>query len=375
MENEPFYIDKVILHRLVMDLKNPFQTSFGTFSTKDFFIVEAVDGNENSGYGESVAFPVPWYTEETVATTEHVIKDFLLPLLFKEPIRHPDEISSRFSVIRRNNMAKAAVEGAVWDLYAKRQGMSLATALGGEKHRVESGVSIGIQPSVSKLLAVMEHHLEEGYKRIKLKIKPGIDVAVIREVRHHFPDVQLMADANSAYTVQDVDILKQLDEFGLTMIEQPLGHDDIYEHSILQSQLETPICLDESINSLTDARAAVELGSCRVINLKIGRVGGLSETKKIHDFCREKNIPVWCGGMLEAGVGRAHNIAIASLPQFMYPGDISASDRYWHRDIITPPVMLQNGEIAIKDTPGIGHDIDWEALETNRIERQVHRRQ
>ncbi|QTN01616.1 o-succinylbenzoate synthase [Sediminibacillus dalangtanensis] len=358
-----------------MDLKNPFQTSFGTFSTKDFFIVEAVDGNGNSGFGESVAFPVPWYTEETVATTEHVIKDFLLPLLFKKSIRHPDEISSRFSVIRRNNMAKAAVEGAVWDLYAKRQGLSLAAALGGERHWVESGVSIGIQPSVSKLLAVMEHHLEEGYKRIKLKIKPGMDVAVLREVRRHFPDVQLMADANSAYTLQDVDILKRLDEFGLTMIEQPLGHDDIYEHSILQSKLETPICLDESISSLTDARAAVKLGSCRVINLKIGRVGGLSETKKIHDFCREKNIPVWCGGMLEAGVGRAHNIAIASLPQFLYPGDISASERYWRKDIITPPVILQNGEITIKDIPGIGYDIDWQALESNRIERQVHLRQ
>ncbi len=374
MENEPFYIEKVILHRLVMDLKNPFQTSFGTFSTKDFFIVEAVDGNGNSGFGESVAFPVPWYTEETVATTEHVIKDFLLPLLFKKSIRHPDEISSRFSVIRRNNMAKAAVEGAVWDLFAKRQEISLAAALGGGRSRIESGVSIGIQPSISNLLTVMEDHLEEGYKRIKLKIKPGMDVEVLREVRRHFPDIQLMADANSAYTLKDIDILKRLDEFNLTMIEQPLGHDDIYEHSILQSKLDTPICLDESINSLTDARAAVGLGSCRVINLKIGRVGGLSETKKIHDFCQENNIPVWCGGMLEAGVGRAHNIAIASLPQFLYPGDISASDRYWHRDIITPPVMLQNGGIALKDIPGIGYDIDWQALESNRIERQVHRR-
>ncbi len=374
MENEPFYIEKVILHRLVMDLKNPFQTSFGTFSTKDFFIVEAVDGNGNSGFGESVAFPVPWYTEETVATTEHVIKDFLLPLLFKKSIRHPDEISSRFSVIRRNNMAKAAVEGAVWDLFAKRQEISLAAALGGGRSRIESGVSIGIQPSISNLLTVMEDHLEEGYKRIKLKIKPGMDVEVLREVRRHFPDIQLMADANSAYTLKDIDILKRLDEFNLTMIEQPLGHDDIYEHSILQSKLDTPICLDESINSLTDARAAVGLGSCRVINLKIGRVGGLSETKKIHDFCQENNIPVWCGGMLEAGVGRAHNIAIASLPQFLYPGDISASDRYWHRDIITPQVMLQNGGIALKDIPGIGYDIDWQALESNRIERQVHRR-
>nr|WP_053218119.1 o-succinylbenzoate synthase [Virgibacillus senegalensis] len=370
----PFYIEKVILHRLVMDLKNPFETSFGTFKKKDFFIIEAVDGDGNHGFGESVAFPIPWYTEETVATTEHVIKDFLLPLLFEKAIQHPDEISKRFAVVRRNNMAKAAVEGAVWDLYAKRQGVPLAVALGGERDRIESGVSIGIQSSVSDLLKIMEGHLEEGYKRIKLKIKPGMDVDVIREVRHHFPEIQLMADANSAYTLKDTDTLKQLDAFGLMMIEQPLGHDDIYEHSLLQSKLDTPICLDESINSLTDARAAVELGSCRVINLKIGRVGGISETKRIHDFCRGKGVPVWCGGMLESGVGRAHNIAVASLPQFVYPGDISASDRYWERDIIKPPVTLQNGEIIVKSTPGIGYDIDWQALEANRVECHVHHR-
>ncbi|WP_175559336.1 o-succinylbenzoate synthase [Sediminibacillus albus] len=354
-----------------MELKTPFQTSFGTFTDKDFYIIEAVDNHGSRGFGESVAFPAPWYTEETGHTNHYVMTDFLIPLLLEKPINHPDDISERFSVVRRNNMAKAAVEGAVWDLYAKRKNIPLSKAIGGKKTKIDAGVSVGIQPTLDKLLAVIDNYVADGYKRIKLKIKPGSDVDIVREVRKHFPNIQMMADANSAYTLNDIDTLKQLAEFGLTMIEQPLGYNDIYEHSILQHQLQTPVCLDESINSLADAKAAVELGSCRVINLKIGRVGGISEAKRIHDYCRQKNIPVWCGGMLEAGVGRAHNIALASLPHFMFPGDISASGRYWHQDIIKPEVTVQNGEINLPEQPGIGYSIDWEALEAHRISKQV----
>jgi len=337
-------------------------TSFGSLQDKEFFIIEVTDGEGHYGYGESVAFSTPWYTEETVQTSFHVIDDFLIPILKSNSIDHPNQVFDLFKPIKRNNMAKAALEGAIWDLYAKRQNISLAAALGGEKKEIDVGISIGIQPTVNDLLEKIQYYIDEGYKRIKLKIKPGWDVNVLREVRKHFPDAPIMADANSAYTLKDSEHLRQLDNLNLMMIEQPLDHDDIVDHAKLQSVLNTPICLDESILSLDDARKAYELGSCKIMNIKIGRVGGLSEAKRIHDFCKEKGMVIWCGGMLEAGVGRAHNIALTSLAQFTLPGDTSGSARYWEKDIIEPEVVAENGIIQVPVGPGIGYDINWEAM-------------
>lgn len=371
MSVKPINIKKVILHRLVMRLNDPFATSFGTMQDKEFFVVEMIDGEGYQGFGESVAFASPWYTEETVKTTEHMMEDFLIPMLFQAPIEHPDEVSKRFSLIKRNNMAKAALEGAVWDMYAKRQNISLAKSLGGSKTEIDVGISIGIQPSIKELLNKIELSALEGYKRMKVKIKPGKDLEVLRAVRKEFPDLPLMADANSAYTLNDTEHLKKFDELNLMMIEQPLGQDDIIEHAKLQKELDTPICLDESIYSLDDAKLAIELGGCKIINVKIGRVGGLTEAKKINDYCKEHDIPIWCGGMLEAGIGRAHNIAITTLDQFLLPGDTSASKRYWQEDIVNPEVTMEKGIMKVPETPGIGYEINWKTLEKYRIEKRV----
>lgn len=365
MANYPsFLLERVVLHKLKMRLKNPFITSFGTVHDKEFYIVEIIDEDGNRGFGETVAFRAPWYTEETVKTNEHIMCDFLIPLLFQNPITHPDEITERFSLIKRNNMAKAALEEAVWDLFAKRKNISLSNLLGGEKNEIDVGISIGIQKTTSELIKKIDASLREGYKRIKIKIKPGYDVSILKEIRRHFPDIPLMVDANCAYTLNDVDQLKRLDEFQLLMIEQPFSHNDFLDHAILQEKIETPICLDESIHSLEDARVAIQLGSCKIINIKVGRVGGLTEAKKIHDYCLQHQIPVWCGGMLESGIGRAHNISISTLKQFTLPGDTSGSNRYWEKDIIEPEVIVKNGVISIKDTPGIGYDINRKVLQS-----------
>ncbi|EGL83837.1 o-succinylbenzoic acid (OSB) synthetase [Caldalkalibacillus thermarum TA2.A1] len=366
-------IHSVTLYRLRMALNAPFTTSFGTIAEKEFFVIEVQDEEGESGWGESVAFTSPWYNEETVKTNEHMLEDFLIPLLLEKTVRHPDEVSERFAPIRRNNMAKAALEGAVWDLYAKKQQLPLARALGGEKQEIEVGISLGIQKTVQDLLKQIDRYVQEGYKRIKVKIKPGWDVKVIREIRRHFPDTLLMADANSAYRLEDAEHLKALDEFNLMMIEQPLAHDDIVDHAKLQAQLETPICLDESIHSLEDAKKSIELGSCKMINVKIGRVGGLTEAKKIHDYCQVKNIPLWCGGMLEAGIGRAHNIALTTLSQFVLPGDTAASSRYWQKDIIEPEVTVHNGTIKVPDKPGIGYEVDRGQLEKYTVETKTYK--
>ncbi|WOV89052.1 o-succinylbenzoate synthase [Sporosarcina oncorhynchi] len=347
-------IEQFTVRRLKMRMKEPFSTSFGTMQDKQFLLIEVKDELGNCGWGESVAFEAPWYTEETVETNWHMIRDFLIPLLIGKELSHPDQVGENFSSIRGNNMAKAAVEGAVWDLYAKRNNLSLAESLGGGRAYIDVGISIGLQQNLSDLIEKVRMFLDEGYKRIKVKIKPGADVELLRRLRAVYPDVPLMADANSAYTLDDIDLLKQLDDFGLLMIEQPLGYDDIVDHSILQKELKTPICLDESIHSLADARKAIALGSTKIINIKIGRVGGLSEAKKIHDYCMDNGIPVWCGGMLEAGIGRAHNIALTSLPNFILPGDTAGSSRYWEKDIITPEVTVQDGKIKVPVSKGIG---------------------
>lgn len=355
-------IDKIVLKRLAMRLKQPISTSYGTFQDREFFLIEVHDGEGKIGYGESVAFSTPWYTEETVVTTEHVMTEFLIPLLFKNPIEHPNEVFDRFQGIRRNNMAKAALEGAIWDLYAKKKGISLAHALGGTRTSVDVGISIGIQKNLNEQLNVIQQKLDQGYKRIKIKIKPGWDIEVVKKIRSEYPDLPLMVDANSAYSLDQIDHLKKLDAYNLLMIEQPLAHDDLFDHAALQAELQTPVCLDESIHSFDDARHAIEFGSCKVINIKIGRVGGVSEAKRIHDYCFERGLPVWCGGMYEAGVGRAQCIALASLPGFMLPGDTAASANYWHQDIIIPEVVMENGQINVPAEPGIGYSLNEKAI-------------
>lgn len=362
---------QMILRKIKMRLKDPFTTSFGSIQDKEFYIIEAIDTEGVRGFGESVAFASPWYTEETVQTNLHMMEDFLIEILRKNEINHPDEVSELFTPIKRNNMAKAALEGAVWDLYAKRKGIPLAEALGGEKQEIDVGISIGIQPTIKDLLTTIDHYVKAGYKRIKIKIKPGWDVDVFREVRAQFPDTPIMADANSAYTLRDMEHLQKLDDLNLTMIEQPLAHDDIVDHATLQAAIQTPICLDESIHSLEDTRKAIQLGSCKIINIKIGRVGGLTEAKRIHDYCREHGIAVWCGGMLESGIGRAHNIALTTLPQFILPGDTAGSSRYWEKDIIKPEVIVEDGVIHVLDKPGIGYEIDEDALEKFTVEKKV----
>ena len=268
-------------------------------------------------------------------------------------------------------MAKAAIETAVWDLYARGKGISLAKALGGEKTKIEVGVSIGIQDTVDDLLRIIDGHVNEGYKRMKVKIAPGWDIDVIRQIRKQFPDVPLMADANSAYTLEDIDLLKRLDEFNLMMIEQPLAADDIIDHAKLQREIATAICLDESIHSYEDTRQAIELGSCKIINIKIGRVGGLTESKRIHDLCQKHDIAVWCGGMLEAGVGRAHNIALTTLGNFILPGDTAGSSRYWEKDIIDPEVVVKDGYIEVPDGPGIGYEPNLELIKEFTINEKI----
>lgn len=356
-------IKKVTMRHMKMTMKNPFVTSFGSMQEKEFFLLEVFDEDGNTGWGESAAFQAPWYTEETVQTTLHMIRDFLIPLVLNKEIRHPDEISEIFTPIRKNNMAKAAVEGAIWDLYAKRTNQSLADAIGGVATEIEVGISIGIQTSTEKLLEVVDQYIKEGYKRMKVKIKPGYDIEVIQKLREVFPHIPLMADANSSYTLANIELLKQLDHYGLMMIEQPLGSDDIVDHAKLQKQMNTPICLDESILSVEDARKAIELGSTKVINIKIARVGGITEAKKIHDLCMNNGIPVWCGGMLEAGIGRAHNIALTSLPNFTLPGDTAGSSHYWEEDIISPEIVVEDGYIKVPKGNGIGFEPNMEVIE------------
>lgn len=362
-------IKEVNIRKMNMTMKSPFTTSFGTFQDKEFLLLEVTDELGNTGWGESTAFHSPWYNEETLETNLHMIRDFLIPLVLDREITHPDEVNDLFAPLRKNNMAKAAIEGAIWDLYAKRNKLTLAEALGGTAEKIEVGISIGIQKSTEDLIELVRGYIAEGYKRMKVKIKPGFDINVIQALREAFPNVPLMADANSAYTLEDIDVLKQLDEFNLTMIEQPLASDDIIDHAKLQKELKTPICLDESIHSLEDARKAFELGSTKIINIKIGRVGGLTESKKIHDFCMKNDIPVWCGGMLESGIGRAHNVALTTLPNFILPGDTAGSSRYWEEDVITPEVVAEDGYITVPTGYGIGYEPNIEVMDRYTVDQ------
>lgn len=347
-------VERIELRLIEVSLVEPFETSFGREEQRRAIII-SVEGDGLTGWGECVAGSGPWYSYETTQTAWHIMADFLIPALAGISLTHPSDALKLWARVRGHPMAKAGLEHALWDLYAKVERISLAEALGGTKERVESGISIGIQPDIPSLLRVIEQRLKQGYRRIKLKIKPGWDVKMLQAARKKFPEIKLTADANAAYTLCDLGVLKALDDFNLLMLEQPLSFDDLVDHAALQRQLKTPICLDESIKGPDDARRALELGSCRIINIKSGRVGGLTNSKRIHDECRAKLAPVWCGGMLETGIGRAHNVALASLPGFTLPNDISASSRYYEHDLVDPAFALNSdGTITVPKDPGIG---------------------
>lgn len=359
---ERVVIEKVELRTVRLPLNEPFETSFGRIDSRLIFLV-AVNGGGQTGWGEVVAAEEPLYSYETVGTALHVIRDYLAPAILGEPLRDISDLAQRFAVFRGHNMAKAGLELAFMDLFARLRCQALSHLIGGTRERIPVGVSLGIQPTIDHLLERVDRYLGLGYQRIKLKIKPGWDTGVVREVRRRNPDILLSVDANTAYTLADLDHLRALDDFGLLMIEQPLEHDDLIDHAKLQAKLSTAICLDESITGLKSARQALELGSCRIINIKIGRVGGYSQAVGIHDLCYAKGVPVWCGGMLESGIGRAHNIALASLPGFSLPGDISASSRYFARDLIAPEVTVSpDGTVIAPLGPGLGFNVDFEYI-------------
>lgn len=362
---EGFNVEEIEVRTVRLRLNEPFETSFGRIDSRLIFLV-GVTGNGLTGWGEVVASEEPRYSYETVGTARHVIRDYLAPVMLGRPLTNLEELHSRFAPFRGHNMAKAGLELAYMDLLARTRGVSLSQLIGGTRPAIAVGVSLGIQPTPDTLFRRVDQYLALGYQRIKLKIKPGWDIDIVREVRRRHPDVLLSVDANSAYRLEDLPHLQELDEFDLLMIEQPLDHDDLVDHARMQSELKTPICLDESITSSRRAKQALELGSCQIINIKIGRVGGYAEALAIHDLCFAKGIPVWCGGMLESGIGRAHNIALASLPGFTLPGDISASSRYFARDVIVPPVTVSaNGIVDVPPGLGLGFEVDQEYLEAN----------
>ena len=347
-------IEQIEVRHLELPLVHPFETSFGREEVRQTIIV-AVRSEGLTGWGEAATSAGPWYEYETVETCWYVLCTFLGPQLLGKQIVTVDDAARLMAPVRGHNLAKMGLEAAVWDLVGQVQGKSVSELLNGSQERVPVGVSIGVQDSVPALLDRIESFWAQGYRRIKIKIKPGWDVEVVRQVRQCFPDVPLMADANSAYTLNDLDMLVALDGFDLMMIEQPLAHDDLVDHAELQRRIRTPICLDESVPSLAAAHAALALGSGRIVNIKPGRVGGLTVARAIHDLCHERGVPVWCGGMLETGIGRAHNVALASLPGFGLPGDISGSARYFHQDIVEPPFEVNpDGTMTVPTGPGIG---------------------
>jgi O-succinylbenzoate synthase len=347
-------IERLELRLVKLPLVHFFETSFGRIDDKHFILVR-VDGEGATGYGECVAEQDPYYSAETNETAWHIITGFVAPRVLGIDFAHPRDVFPALKAIRGHNMAKAAVEMAAWDLFATQRGEPLSRVLGGTRDRIASGVSIGIQRSLDELASKVEHELAAGYRRIKIKIKPGWDLSAVETIRARFGPIPLMVDANAAYTLADADHLAQLDRFDLMMIEQPLDYDDIADHAALQRRLKTPICLDESIKTIGIAREAIAAGACRIVNIKPGRVGGLGESIRLHDLCASHGIPVWHGGMLESGIGRAANVHLSTLPNFTLPGDIAASRRYFDPDLIDPPIeVAADGTIAVPTAPGIG---------------------
>ena len=366
-------IDAIILREVQMPLVRPFETSFGVTRNRRVLLAE-VRSEGLTGWGECTAGERPYFSAESTDTAWVVITQELGPMLAAEPPKHGGQCPHIFKRVRGNPMARAALENAIWDLEAQREGISLAKLIGGVQESIPCGVSLGIQPGVPELLDVIERELAAGYQRIKLKVKPGWDMEMLKRVRERWPQITLSVDANSAYGLRDADHLVQFDRFDLLMIEQPLWHDDFYYHSMLQKRLQTPICLDESIRNRREALAAIEMESCRIINIKLGRVGGFSEAIAVHNAAQERGVPVWCGGMLETGIGRSHNIALSSLENFTLPGDVSASARYWSEDIIEPEVVVSaDGEIAVTDTPGRGYEVRTDLVEKLTVRKETIR--
>ena len=368
-------LERIELREIELPLKSPFETSFGRTTRRRIPIIRVFDRDGAFGYGECVASENPFFNHETIDTAWLIITRHVAPLLNRAQPKTAAQVNEALSPIRENRMAKAGVEAAIWDLEAKLAGLPLWRHIGGAREEIACGVSIGIQNSTEALLDKVRCEVESGYQRIKIKIKPGKDVQLAEAVRKDFPDITLSVDANSAYRLDDdVPLLKRLDEYNLLMIEQPLTPGDLLDHSKLQQQLRTSICLDESIVCLANARHAQELDACRIINIKLGRVGGFTEAQSIQSFAQQHGMPVWCGGMLEAGIGRAHNIALSTLAGFTLPGDISASARYWDEDIIEPAVTVsREGTIIPPVSPGIGFEVREDRIEHLTVRRETVR--
>jgi o-succinylbenzoate synthase len=366
-------IETITLRELSMRLKAPFETSTEVTWNRRILLVEVgIDGL--SGWGEITAAEDPFYNSETADTAWHITRDFIVPFILGKSVDTAAGIGALLTQIRGHEMAKAGVENAVWDIEAQQKGISLARLLGGTRPEIPCGVSLGIQSATSVLLEKIDCELRAGYQRIKLKIKPGKDIQVVDEVRKKHPKIKLTVDANSAYRLEDLKVLQNLEQYGLLMIEQPLAWDDIYQHSLLQPQLQTPLCLDECIHNASHAEAAIKLGACRIINIKLGRVGGHAHARQVHDVCMQQSVPVWCGGMLESGVGRAHNIAMSTLPGFSLPGDVSASQRYWDEDIIEPEVeVTRAGTIRMPEKPGLGYEVRRKKVESLTVRKEQWR--
>ena len=355
-------LEKITLTHLRMPLVSHFETSFGRIFDRESILI-TIYAEGLVGYGECVADKDPGYAYETVGTAWHILKDFILPAIHGKDLKNADGFCAQVANIKGHEMAKAGVEMAIWDLLGKKEQKSLQSLLGGTKPKVKVGVSVGLQDSPDDLIQAIDGYLAEGYSRVKLKIKPGRDVGDVAAARKAYPDLKLQVDANSAYTLESAQAIQPLDDLGLLLIEQPLAEDDLWDHHILQKKFETPLCLDESIISVRHTRQAIEMEACRIVNIKAGRVGGLREALAIHDLCYTADVPVWCGGMLETGVGRASNLALASLPNFLLHGDISATDRYYAQDITNERFSLNaDSTIDVPTAPGLGITINEKAV-------------
>lgn len=366
-------IEAVTLREIQMPLVHFFETSFNRIYSRRILLV-ALHCDGMTVWGECVAGEDPFYSEESIETAWYVIREYLAPALMSAPINNARECGARFERVRAHRMAKAALENALWEAEAQQKGIPLWKHVGGSRMEVPCGVSIGIQDSVEQLLEKIETELAAGYQRIKVKIKPGWDISVVERIRTRWPNILLSCDANSAYRLEDLEHLKKLDAFNLLMIEQPLWNDDVFFHAQLQKQLKTAICLDESIVSSRSAGIAVELKACRIMNIKVGRIGGFSEAIAVHNICQSAGIPVWCGGMLEAGIGRAQNIALSSLPNFTLPGDVSASRRYWKEDIVEPEITVSaSGTITQRNFPGSGYKVREDFIEELTVRKEEMR--
>lgn len=367
-----FQIHTVELTEINMPLVHFFETSFGRTYERRIILVRVEDTDGAEGWGEVTCGETPSYSDEWTDSAWVTIEKILAPMVLRKSFEKAADIWDAFAKVRGHRMSKAAIETACWDLEAKKLGIPLWRHIGGTRSEIECGVSIGIQDSVEQLFEKIQTELDAGYRRIKIKIAPGWDYDVIKQVRERFGDIKLMADANSAYMLNDIGLFKRMDEFGLMMFEQPLAPDDMLDHAKLQREIKTPICLDESIKSPDNARKAVEIGPCSIINIKLGRVGGYTQAKQIEKICRDANIPVWCGGMLESGIGRAHNIAMSTLKGFTLPGDVSASKRYWHEDIIEPAVdVAADGTISAPALPGIGFEAKRDRIKRLSVRQKL----